>query len=60
MKIKPEKLRDTYMFKVREKMEDSREIYPEVRVEEILPRSARRTRSGGLTKKPRSRDFKGF
>jgi putative hydrolase of the HAD superfamily len=36
VKIKPEKLRDTYMFKVREKMEDSREIYPEVRVEEIF------------------------
>ncbi|AKB15072.1 haloacid dehalogenase-like hydrolase [Methanosarcina thermophila CHTI-55] len=36
VKIKPEKLRDTYMFKIREKMEDSREIYPEVRVEEIF------------------------
>ncbi len=36
VKIKPEKLWDTYMFKVKERMEDSREIYPEVRVEEIF------------------------
>jgi putative hydrolase of the HAD superfamily len=36
VKIKPEKLWDTYIFKVKERMEDSREIYPEVRVEEIF------------------------
>ena len=36
VKIKPEKLWDTYMFKVKERMEDSREIYPEVRVEEVF------------------------
>ncbi|HIH73898.1 MAG TPA: HAD family hydrolase [Methanosarcina sp.] len=36
VKIKPEKLWDTYMFKVHERMEDSKEIYPEVRVEDIF------------------------
>lgn len=36
VKIKPEKLWDTYIFKVQEKMEESKEIYPEVRVEEIF------------------------
>lgn len=36
VRIKPEKLWDTYMFKVQEKMEESKEIYPEVRVEEIF------------------------
>ncbi|HWR24762.1 MAG TPA: HAD family hydrolase [Methanosarcina sp.] len=36
VKIKPEKLWDNYMFKVKEKMDISREIYPEVRVEEIF------------------------
>ena len=36
VKIKPEKLCDTYMFKVRDRMEHSKEIYPEVRVEEIF------------------------
>lgn len=34
--IKPEKLRDSYMLKIREKMDESLEIYPEVRVEEIF------------------------
>jgi putative hydrolase of the HAD superfamily len=36
VKINPEKLWDNYMFKVKEKMDISREIYPEVRVEEIF------------------------
>ena len=36
VRIKPEKLWDAYMFKVQEKMEESKEIYPEVRVEEIF------------------------
>ncbi|AAM06416.1 TPA: HAD family hydrolase [Methanosarcina acetivorans] len=36
VKIKPEKLWDTYMFKVEERMDESQEIYPEVRVEEIF------------------------
>ncbi|RXA20153.1 HAD family hydrolase [Methanosarcina sp. MSH10X1] len=36
VKISPEKLWDTYIFKVMEKMENSREIYPEIRVEEIF------------------------
>jgi putative hydrolase of the HAD superfamily len=36
VKIEPEKLWDTYMFKVRQKMENSREVYPEIKVEEIF------------------------
>ena len=36
VKIEPKKLWDTYMFKVRDSMEHSREIYPEIRVEEIF------------------------
>ena len=36
VKIKPEKLWDIYMFKVRDRMQHSKEIYPEVRVEEIF------------------------
>jgi putative hydrolase of the HAD superfamily len=36
VKIEPEKLWDTYMFKVSDKMEHSGEIYPEVRLEEIF------------------------
>ncbi|MDD3043686.1 MAG: HAD family hydrolase [Methanosarcinaceae archaeon] len=36
VKIKPENLRDSYMLKVRERMDESPEIYPEVRVEEIF------------------------
>ncbi len=36
VKIKPEKLWDTYVFKVEERMKDSKEIYPEIRVEEIF------------------------
>jgi len=36
VKIKPEKLWETYMFKVRQKMENSKEIYPEIKVEEIF------------------------
>lgn len=36
VKIEPKKLWDTYMFKVRDIMEHSKEIYPEVRVEEIF------------------------
>lgn len=36
VKIEPKKLWDTYMFKVRNIMEHSEEIYPEVRVEEIF------------------------
>jgi len=36
VKIEPKKLWDTYMFKVRDRMEHSKEIYPEVRVEEIF------------------------
>ena len=36
VKIKPEKLWDTYMFKVKDRMMHSEEIYPEVRVEEIF------------------------
>ncbi len=34
--IKPEKLKDTYMLKVKERMDESPEIYPEVRVEEVF------------------------
>jgi putative hydrolase of the HAD superfamily len=36
VKIQPEKLWDTYMFKVKEKMDTSKEIYPEIRIEEIF------------------------
>jgi putative hydrolase of the HAD superfamily len=36
VKIKPEKLWDTYMLKVRERMEESKEIYPEIKVEDIF------------------------
>ena len=36
VKIEPKKLWDTYMFKVQYIMEHSKEIYPEVRVEEIF------------------------
>ncbi len=36
VKIEPKKLWDTYMFKARNKMEQSEEIYPEIRVEEIF------------------------
>lgn len=36
VKITPEKLWDTYMFKVKEKMNNSREIYPEIKVEEVF------------------------
>jgi putative hydrolase of the HAD superfamily len=36
VKISPEKLWDTYLFKVSDKMKHSKEIYPEVRVEEIF------------------------
>ena len=36
VKINPEKLWDIYLFKVKEKMDVSREIYPEIRVEEIF------------------------
>jgi len=36
VKIEPKKLWDTYMLKVRDRMEHSKEIYPEVRVEEIF------------------------
>ncbi|MDD4331488.1 MAG: HAD family hydrolase [Methanosarcinaceae archaeon] len=36
VKIDPEKLREAYMLKVREKMDESLERYPEVRVEEIF------------------------
>jgi putative hydrolase of the HAD superfamily len=49
VKIKPEKLWDTYMFKVKEKMEESKEIYPEVRVEDHFlgqPVSAKARRMG--------------
>ncbi len=36
VRIKPEKLWGTYMFKVRDRMQHSKETYPEVRVEEIF------------------------
>lgn len=36
VKIEPKKLWDTYMFKVRQKMENSTELYPEIKVEEIF------------------------
>jgi len=36
VKINPEKLWDTYMLKVIEKMDSSKEIYPEIKVEEIF------------------------
>lgn len=36
IKIEPNKLWDTYMFKVRNRIEHSEEIYPEVKVEEIF------------------------
>lgn len=36
VKIEPKKLWDSYMFKVQDRMEHSKEIYPEVRVEEIF------------------------
>jgi len=36
VKISPEKLWDTYMHKVREKMYSSSERYPEIRIEEIF------------------------
>ena len=36
VKIDPKKLWDTYMFKVKDRMDHSKEIYPEVRVEEIF------------------------
>ncbi|MCQ1535588.1 HAD family hydrolase [Methanosarcina sp. KYL-1] len=36
VRIEPEKLKDSYMLKVRERMDESQEIYPEVRVEEIF------------------------
>lgn len=36
VKIEPKKLWDTYIFKVRDRMERSGEIYPEVKVEEIF------------------------
>lgn len=36
VKIEPNKLWDTYMFKVKDRLEHSKEIYPEVRVEEIF------------------------
>ncbi|MCC4771709.1 HAD-IA family hydrolase [Methanosarcina sp. DH2] len=36
VKIKPEKLWDMYTFKVHERMEDSKEIYPEIKVEDIF------------------------
>jgi len=34
--IEPRKLKDTYMLKVKERMDESLEIYPEIRVEEIF------------------------
>ena len=36
VKIQPKELWDTYMFKVSDRMEHSREIYPEIKIEEIF------------------------
>jgi putative hydrolase of the HAD superfamily len=36
VKIEPNKLWDTYMFKVRDRLGHSKEMYPEVRIEEIF------------------------
>jgi putative hydrolase of the HAD superfamily len=36
VKIEPKRLWDTYMFKVKDRMDHSKEMYPEVKVEEIF------------------------